>query len=492
MSSPVINLENLEVSKSDKKPLYMRVADALEKWIYAQHFDKTMRLPGSRKIAEQLQIHRKTVVAATEELSHRGIIDIIANRGMYCKPSSNQTHFQTRQFQLQKETNFPFYHNQKLNALENNTNINADHLYITAGSVDHRLYPMTLIARQLSSTWRRSINQSFLISNQSTGNPHLKQQFEGYFLRNKNIHIHPENIFISDNLDESLFIVANTICQKGDYIIIPAPFHHRLHLHFQQIGVKILTVSMTANGLNLLQLEKYCHKFPIKAILQTAMYHFPTTIQSSETNLSSILQIAEKYQVAIIEINLESDFTTMHYPSRHLLMGQDYKGQVIYIDHFSQQFAPSLATGCIIAPTDLLSEFIKYKQIYNAHFDLIKEQTLADWLSIKEGERQLKKTQKIYQERNHQALELLQILFQEQLEITVSPLALWISFQSTINLRQLQKNASQLGLQIPDYCLFQNKELNAIRLGIVHLNEIEIIKGMQILKQAFILSKKEA
>src|SRR3546814_829630 len=43
------------------------------------------QLPGSRKIAEELQVHRKTIVAALMELEGQGWVDIIPNIGTFVK-----------------------------------------------------------------------------------------------------------------------------------------------------------------------------------------------------------------------------------------------------------------------------------------------------------------------------------------------------------------------------------------------------------------------
>lgn len=43
------------------------------------------RLPGSRKIAEELQVHRKTIIAALEELQEQGWVKTRPNIGTFVK-----------------------------------------------------------------------------------------------------------------------------------------------------------------------------------------------------------------------------------------------------------------------------------------------------------------------------------------------------------------------------------------------------------------------
>src|SRR5690606_42032838 len=48
-------------------------------------FTTLFRSPGSRKIAEELQVHRKTIVAALDELQEQGWVKTVPNIGTFVK-----------------------------------------------------------------------------------------------------------------------------------------------------------------------------------------------------------------------------------------------------------------------------------------------------------------------------------------------------------------------------------------------------------------------
>ncbi|MEO0470114.1 MAG: winged helix-turn-helix domain-containing protein [Bacteroidota bacterium] len=73
----------ISIDKNVGTPVYLQVANALIREIKHGSILPGSRLPGSRTMAEILDIHRKTVVAAYDELYAQGWIELRPSSGTY-------------------------------------------------------------------------------------------------------------------------------------------------------------------------------------------------------------------------------------------------------------------------------------------------------------------------------------------------------------------------------------------------------------------------
>jgi GntR family transcriptional regulator/MocR family aminotransferase len=71
------------IDKSSKQPVYLQIAGALSEHIRRGAIPAGSQLPGSRQLAESLNLHRKTVLAAYEELLAQGWLETRRSKGTY-------------------------------------------------------------------------------------------------------------------------------------------------------------------------------------------------------------------------------------------------------------------------------------------------------------------------------------------------------------------------------------------------------------------------
>lgn len=114
------------------------------------------------------------------------------------------------------------------------------------------------------------------------------------------------------------------------------------------------------------------------------------------------------------------------------------------------------------------------------------EQALGEMIAEGEINRHLKKSAKIYKERRDLFTDLLQKHLRDQVKFSIPSggLAVWLEWQSPVNLFQLSAYCQQHDLFIPRTLLYQNKDYTALRLGYGHLEEDEMNKSLQILHDA--------
>ena len=85
-------------------PLYVQIATAVARDIGRGRLTAGERLPSSRSLAEQLGVHRNTVLAAYRELDTQGLISTDPARGTYVAddaspaPARSRARHDTRRF----------------------------------------------------------------------------------------------------------------------------------------------------------------------------------------------------------------------------------------------------------------------------------------------------------------------------------------------------------------------------------------------------------
>ena len=80
----MIIIQNLvRVDKSLAEPVYLQIANGIAGIIQQGSLKPGTPLPSSRKLAEMYDVHRKTVVAAYDELQAMGWVESFPRKGLF-------------------------------------------------------------------------------------------------------------------------------------------------------------------------------------------------------------------------------------------------------------------------------------------------------------------------------------------------------------------------------------------------------------------------
>src|SRR5215510_12962297 len=73
----------IEVDRDASLPPFLQIARSLAEDIQRGRLRPGDRLPGSRRLAKSLEVHRNTILAALAELTAEGWIESVPARGTY-------------------------------------------------------------------------------------------------------------------------------------------------------------------------------------------------------------------------------------------------------------------------------------------------------------------------------------------------------------------------------------------------------------------------
>lgn len=492
MNSPVESLfkQLIDFDKSSSKPVYLQVAEQIINLIQRGYLLKGTVLPGTRSLSQLLKVHRNTAVAIYDELASQGWVDIVPNKGTFVLFPHQKTPKITapieeidQVYTYAQSTGFPF---QKSFNLAPTLETTRAVYMINDGKPDLRLHPTHQFARwygaamkrkTLITKWNRTHRSQYSL---------FQTQLCNYLNATRGFRIKPCNLLSTRSTEMSLYIVSQLLIKPNDVVVVGDWSNYESNMIFQQAGAKIKTVPIDKQGLNIDYIQKHFTKGSIRCVYVCAHRHYPTTHTLSAERRLQLMQLAKKYNFAIIEDDYDYDFQ-FEGSAMQPMATADTNGMVIYLGKLGQSLFPSFQTGFVVAPENLISEAQNYLQLIDRQGDLIQEQMLSELILEGEINRLVKKNIVIYKQRRDCLIHHLGAVFKDRLhwEVPSGGLALWLQFRPQISLVKFAKEAERNQVFLPQTILYQNKNTCAVRFGYGHLNEAEIEAVMKQLKRAY-------
>jgi GntR family transcriptional regulator/MocR family aminotransferase len=197
-----------------------------------------------------------------------------------------------------------------------------------------------------------------------------------------------------------------------------------------------------------------------------------------------LLRLAEQYGFIIFEDDYDYDF---HYLSSPMLplVSADTKGMVIYIGTLSKTIAPSIRTGYLIAPQNLILELSRLRQLIDVQGDPIMELALTEMFEEGHIKRHMKKALLAYHKRRDFVCSLLNDKLSDIIEFKIPDggLAIWAQFHKSVPLPPLTEKLRSQGLILSNGLIHNTSpiSLNSTRMGFGWMNETEAENAVELL-----------
>ncbi len=484
MNSPVVFpfKSNITLERNSQRHLYLQLCDQIIGFIKSGTLSPSTKLPGSRKLSEDLQVHRKTVVAAYDELMSQGWIESLPSKGTYvCHdlPIVDPKHFNETNISLKMANTAGYEFRNRSHLVKGSKMGNKSDLKINDGIPDHRLAPIDDIAKIYRNITKKTYHHQLLTYGDVYGNMELRQALVQYLNQTRGLNINVDNILITRGSQMGIYLASQLLLNAGKVIIVGNTNYMTADNTFTEAGGNIQRVSVDAHGINTYEIEVLCQQQKINAVYVTSHHHHPTTVTLSAERRMHLLELAHRHSFAIIEDDYDYDF---HYNNAPILplASNDYNRNVIYIGGFTKIVAPALRIGYFIASKDVIDEAAALRRIIDRQGDTILEQTLARMLFNGDIQRHSNKVLKIYKARR----DLFCKLFQEKLgkyfdfEIPKGGMAVWVRLHKKYDWNVVvQEGIKQHLTFTTEWTRYDGNNIkhNGIRIGFASLNNEEII-----------------
>ena len=470
----------LKTNPKENRAIYLQLADQLIRLIQNGTIPKGYKLPGSRKLAETIQLNRQTIIAAYEEVENQAWIESIPFKGTYVR---NDLPI----IQAQSWSDLPLK-NERNNSINSvpQIRISYDQIVINRGSPDDRLAPIEAIARAYRSALKSSVKSRDLINIDVFQHKQNEKVIANYLNNTRGLRTRSEEVLLTQGSQMGIYLSANTLLKQGDHIAVGQTSYKGADGIFESCGAKLIHIDVDGDGIIVDQVEEYCKKQDLKCLYVTPHHHLPTTVTLSAARRMKLMELANTYNFYIIEDDYDFDF---HYTGSPILplASSDSQGRVIYVGSMSKIIAPGIRFGYVVAGQELLEPMLRLRKQIDRYNDLITARSICNLVKDGEIDRHLRKSLRSYKHRRDHFCDILESDFSDTIQFTKPSggLAIWAHFDGGIDLSKIAIKALKKGLIFPNGKVYQgsNPTLNATRLGFASLNEKEMEKAFGILKE---------
>ena len=479
----------IAINRDGILPVYIQICNQLIHLIKSGQLQKKTKLPGSRKLAVLLGIHRKTIIAAYDELYSQGWIAMQPSKGTFVIDELPVIHQIPITQQLGKwpkeKAGFAYKTNACLH--RGDPSIEKYELSINDGIPDVRLAPVIEIARTYRQIITRKNSHLHLSYGSQYGHIALREVIVEYLNDSRGLSINVDNVLITRGSQMGIYLAAEVLLDSNKCIVVGETNYIAADLTFKNTGAKIKRIPVDKDGIVTSELEKMCKSKKINAVYVTPHHHHPTTVTLSAARRVELLKLAFQFGFAIIEDDYDYDFHYSHSPILPLASG-DNDGMVIYLGALCKLLSPAIRVGYIVAPKNIIDEIAHLRRIIDRQGDNILEMTMAQMMKLGDIQRHSKKALKIYKTRRDVFCKQLREQLGDVINFNTPEggMAVWAELHKDLHWESIHQRAKRDGLFLEHHAKYDpmHQGHNGIRMGFASLNEKEILIAIDKLKKA--------
>jgi len=479
----------ININKNAATAVYLQIANALVSLIRGGTIKPGSLLPSSREMAAILQVHRKTIIAAYEELFVQDWIETMPRKGVVV--SQRLPEIKPRTFKA--ATKKSGYEHDALFAFKNvgmpspfQAKAARHRLVVNDGFPDARIAPLDLLFKEYRRLFNTSIGRGLSMQGDRAGSINLRTAIASFLSGTRGLNITAANVLMSRGAQMAIYIAAAMILKPGSTVIVGEPNYHMANMIFEQFGATLVRVAVDEDGIDTDAIERICKKKKAALLYIIPHHHHPTTVTLSAERRMKLLQLIREYKLPVIEDDYDYDF---HYNRNPILplASADHDGNVIYIGSLTKFLAPNIRVGYLAAPENFIRACAQLRMMLDIRGDVLLEEALAVLSNAGHIQRHLKKSVKLYHERRDIFCNLLEKELSGIVSFTKPQggMAVWVRFDKKYPLPVIAQRASAYGLFMGDGSFYNsgNVNYNALRMGFASFNEKEMEEVVGIIKK---------
>lgn len=405
----LIDTGDLNVS-TKSTTLQKGLFEAIREKIIRKLWPLGAKLPSTRKLAEELNVSRNTVIATYDQLVAEGYINSRKGAGYYVSVKLPEYSFEIHQRPNHIEP-------------ELDTDINRS---FAPGVPDLTAFPIKRWQQLLSSN---SSRLALLGSQNMQGNKALRIALSDYLATSRSVRCHPEDIIITSGAQQAIAICLMALFSNVDELLIEVPGYAQLMGAAQSLNVKTKSITVSPfTGLEISQIKTS----RAKAVYLTPSNQYPMGTSLDISQRLELLDWAHDNDSWIIEDDYDSEFQYENrpYPSLQGLSSETgQESRVIYIGSFSKVMFNSLRIGYMVIPSHLSARFVALKGALTGETNAVFQAALADFIVEGDLIRHIRKMRRLYKTKYEQMRKSIENHFEDKVEVISNPAGLHISLR---------------------------------------------------------------
>ncbi|HTY93113.1 MAG TPA: PLP-dependent aminotransferase family protein [Steroidobacteraceae bacterium] len=479
---------HIRLRRSSQTPMYLQIVHALINEIRRGRLGSGAALPGSRELAESLNVNRKTVVQAYAELAAQGWVLTEATRGTFVSAQLPTVESTDRDAAPGRIPDVP-----EFRVLGGAPRIpvvlpEPGTLVFDDGAPDSRDVPIAALARAYRRALWKLSRRGALNYGDPRGQALLRAAVSSMLNLDRGLSTTADQVCITRGSQMAIFLIARILAERGDTVVLEELSYQPAHESFRAAGAEVIAAGLDGAGLRVEELEAICRRRRVRAVYLTPHHQFPTTVLMPPDRRLKLFALAAQFGFAIVEDDYDHEFHFAHQPMLPLASADPY-GRVVYIGSMSKLLSPSLRLGYVAAPTAVIDRMAAEITMIDRQGDPAIEVAVAELIELGELHRHTRKVLQRYRERRALMAQLLGDAFDDRVTFTLPDggLAVWLRFDAGVDLTQLAQLARAERVQFMPSAGFSvnARPVPGLRLGFASLNETELRRAVQRLDAAY-------
>lgn len=435
---PIIPLDN-----NLSTPLVEQIVNGLQQRIEQRSLRSGTRLPSIRDFAREHGVSRFTVVTAYDRLVASAYLQSRPGSGFYVAPRpepavSNHTLL-------------------KLDAAE-------DMLWLLHNALSHPGNERIPGAGWLPADWQdekgiqRSLRHlsrhsgSFLTHYGSPGGYQPLREWLARRLLHMGVEARSEQILLTRGATHGLDLITRYLVRPGDTVLIDDPGYFVLTGMLKSLGARVIGVPWNPDGPDVAVMAQLVERHQPKLFITNTILHNPTGATISQAVAFRLLQLAEQYQLTIIEDDIYGDF---HPGAATRLASLDQLKRVIYVSSYSKTISASIRVGYVACSMDLVQRLSDLKLLTGMTSPELNERLIYQMLTAGSYRKHMEKIRARLRQGLEQTMSALEILGLPLYTEPQGGMFIWVKMPEHVNVVSLATAAARQGLTLAPGNLFR-------------------------------------
>lgn len=380
---------------NSKLPIYQQLYEWIRQQIVNEQLKGGEKMPSLRKLSQDLNISKNTIVSAYEQLQAEGYIESMPKIG----------------YQVVDLHSLMYEPKEKIEYC-----VKEDEQIIYRYDLSGKGFDGSVFRE---NQWRKVTNEvlkedfhDITCCGDPQGEWELRKEIAAYVFENRGVICHPEQIIIGAGTQYCVSLLCQMLLQDKPVVACENPGTNWIRFIFERFGfaVKSLPIQQTGYDVGALKASN------VDVIFVTPSHQFLKGKTIPAVNRIALLNWACEKNGIIIEDDYDSE---VRYLADAIppLKSMDKNDRVVYLGSFSKIFIPSLRISFMILPQKLLERYHNEFYLYEQTASRLHQKAFARF--IKEGyfESHIRRLKKQYRYKYTLICEAIETYWKDETEV---------------------------------------------------------------------------
>lgn len=376
-------------------PRYRQIVRAVIGAIQQGRLHYGVRLPSSRRLADQLGCSRNIVILAYEQLSVEGYIATHPRRGtVVANGCASASDAPLNASDLPPEHTLSRAGVRLVDKARQARSITS---WIRRARIDF-MYgtcePDPWIRTRFQRALGRALSAGAFGYGDPSGDAELRRQIADRLRSARGVNRSAAHVVVTSGAQQGLDLCARLLIERGDRVVVEDPGYEAARAVFAGAGATMVPVAVDARGVD----PETLPRGRVRLIYVTPSHQFPTGAVLPQARRVALLAWAQKHESYVIEDDYDGELRYSGHAVR-ALSGLDRTERVIYCGTFAKALFPSIRLGYLSLPAGLVDAVRHAKWLTDRGSSMLVQRAVSELMARGGYDRHVRRMQRRYNAR---------------------------------------------------------------------------------------------